>query len=154
MSNLKSLHLSSWKGDTGLEDIRNRDAYQAQAELDCKRAHPSASKVQGIGRKPYTNCVNDKMGQYDAMVADKKAAEKAERDLLEFAKKETVKQASLAAEAQNTSAQATVITAQNEGTGMLISGIFGILIISAALFWLYKTINKPATTPVAANVTK
>ena len=104
-----------WFNDAA-SDLALRNAYQATAEADCKKAHPMASKVSGIARKPYTNCVNQKMSDYDGSVGAEQAAKaQATEDArqLTLATKQTDNATRmLSAQTETATAQAQVATVQ------------------------------------------
>lgn len=64
---------SPFKNDAGSsssELLKKREEYLADTTSKCKSQHPVASKISGIGRKPFTNCVNDRMANYDKTVEE------------------------------------------------------------------------------------
>lgn len=169
--NLGTLHLKEggWNGDwkTGHlhhndagSELAARNAYQSTAESECKKSHPYASKISGIGRKPYTNCVNEKMSNYDNSVGaerarEKQAAEDARLALL-AAKNATITQSNLAAETakiaaetQQLSAKTSNIEAESSATSSTYMAYAGFAVLAIGAFFLYKKLN-PSPAAVAA----
>jgi hypothetical protein len=148
-----------WFNDAASE-LSARNAYQSKVEGDCKKSHPFASKVSGAGRKPYTNCVNQKMADYDASVgveqALKKQAEEDKRQLeIETKKTQNVQVESdstarvLSAQAQVASvqAQADTDTAKASNTKMIIivGGSLAALILVGVIVMAVKGSGSTAT---------
>lgn len=152
---LKSLYKnSSWReslgtapalylNDAGAE-LAKRDAYQSEAEADCKSQHKNAYPFRGMGRAgaPYRNCVSAKMGQYDSSVgaeqaAAKKAAEDARLALLEMQHTANV-QAQAGAVTQVETAKAASIDAQTSASTQQYLAIAGIILIIGGGIFVYK----------------
>lgn len=68
---------SPFKNDTGgglsaAELLKKREDYKSETEAKCKEQHPVAVKFPSCkgARKPYCDCVNDSMSNYDRTVEE------------------------------------------------------------------------------------
>ena len=107
--------------------LKKREDYLAETTAKCKSEHPVASKISGAGRKPYTNCVNDRMANYDKTV----------EDTIKFERKQAAdapfNEAVASLSGGSTTTPGTIASSASQGSDMVIYG--GVAILVLVLFF-------------------
>ena len=146
---------TKWINDAGADIVAAENARQAfkdTASSTCKREHPSAVKQLTKGlRKPYTDCVDEKMARYDDAIdaqtrTDRmNAALKIDADVAaaqSAAKAESVSTSTPSAINESSASGAANIVPSNN-VALYIGGSVIAVIALLLIFLGYRNANKP-----------
>lgn len=120
---------SPFKNDTGsnfatasaADLLKKREDYQSETEAKCKDEHKVAVKFPSCkgARKPYCDCVKDRMANYDATV----------QDSIKFDRKQAADAPFNAAVASLSEPAGTIASSASGGSDMVIYGGVAILVL-------------------------